>query len=137
MGCLGLLHITKKSTRTLATKKTPYNQLEGTWNNRVYKMDGFQGGKKTFRVNTTESIRMNTDYINVNDNTILEELINSPEVYLLEGFQTDVNYSLLNQYVTPVRLKTSSFTRKTVANDKLIQYTFEIEKSKTFRTQSV
>ena len=96
-----------------------------------------QGGKKTFRVNTTESIRMNTDYINVNDNTILEELINSPEVYLLEGFQTDVNYSLLNQYVTPVRLKTSSFTRKTVANDKLIQYTFEIEKSKTFRTQSV
>ena len=58
-------------------------------------------------------------------------------MYLLEGFQTDVNYSLLNQYVTPVRLKTSSFTRKTVANDKLIQYTFEIEKSKTFRTQSV
>ena len=128
---------TKKSTRTLATKKTTYNQLEGTWNNRVYKMDGFQGGKKTFRVNTTESIRMNTDFISVDDNTILEELINSPEVYLLEGFQTDVNYSLLNQYVTPVRLKTSSFTRKTVANNKLIQYTFEIEKSKTFRTQSV
>ena len=80
---------------------------------------------------------MNTDYISVNDNTILEELINSPEVYLLDGFQSDANYSLLNQYVTPVRLSTSSFARKTVANDKLIQYTFEIEKSKTFRTQSV
>tara|TARA_R100001440_G_scaffold44488_2_gene64292 strand:- start:9302 stop:10738 length:1437 start_codon:yes stop_codon:yes gene_type:complete len=128
---------TKKSSRTLSTQKTTYNQLEGTWNNRVYKMDGFQGGKKTFRVNTTESIRMNTDYISVNDNTILEELINSPEVYLLDGFQSDANFSLLNQYVTPVRLKTSSFARKTVANDKLIQYTFEIEKSKTFRTQSV
>ena len=128
---------TKKSTRTLATQKTTYNQLEGTWNDRVYKMEGFQGGKKTFRVNATESIRMNTDFISVNDNTVLEELINSPEVYLLQGFQADPLYSLLNQYVTPVRLKTSSFTRKTVANDKLIQYTFEIEKSKTFRTQSV
>jgi len=128
---------TKKSTRTLSTQKTTYNQLEGTWNDRVYKMEGFQGGKKTFRVNATESIRMNTDFISVNDNTVLEELINSPEVYLLQGFQADPLYSLLNQYVTPVRLKTSSFTRKTVANDKLIQYTFEIEKSKTFRTQSV
>ena len=128
---------TKKSTRTLSTQKTTYNQLEGTWNDRVYKMEGFQGGKKTFRVNATESIRMNTDFISVNDNTVLEELINSPEVYLLQGFQADPLYSLLNQYVTPVRLKTSSFTRKTVANDKLIQYTFEIEKSKTFRTQSI
>ena len=56
---------------------------------------------------------------------------------LLDGFQTDGTNAALNQYVTPVRLTTSSFTRKTVANDKLIQYTFEIEKSKTFRTQSV
>jgi len=48
----------------------------------------------------------------------------------------DVSPSL-NQYVTPVRFTTSSFTKKTVANDKLIQYTFEVEKSKTLRTQSV
>jgi hypothetical protein len=44
--------------------------------------------------------------------------------------------SALNQYVTPARLTTSSYTRKTVANDKLMQYTFEVEKSKTLRTQS-
>jgi len=44
---------------------------------------------------------------------------------------------MLNQYVVPVRLSTSSHTIKTVANDKLIQYTFEVEKSKTLRTQSV
>ena len=68
---------------------------------------------------------------------MFEELINSPEVYLLSGYQTDSSNSLLNQYVTPVRLTTSSFTRKTIANDKLLQYTFEIEKSKTLRTQSV
>jgi len=45
--------------------------------------------------------------------------------------------ALLNTYVTPVRLTTSNFTRKTVANDKLIQYSFEVEKSKKLRTQSV
>jgi hypothetical protein len=69
---------------------------------------------------------------------MFEELINSPEVYLLKEFQdTTETFSALNQYVIPVRLTTSSFTRKTVANDKLIQYTFEVEKSKTLRTQSI
>lgn len=126
----------KKSIRTISTKGSTYQQLAGTWNESIYRLDGFKGGKKTFRVNATEKISMNTDLISEDDNVIFEELINSPEVYQLEGFQTDT-FSALNQYVTPVRLTTSSFTKKTIANDKLIQYTFEIEKSKTLRTQSI
>jgi hypothetical protein len=82
---------------------------------------------------------MNSDFVSEDEAVIFEELVNSPEVYLLKGY---VRYgaetsSVLNQYVTPVRLLTSSFTKKTVANDKLMQYTFEIEKSKTLRTQAV
>jgi hypothetical protein len=84
-----------------------------------------------------EKITMNTDFVTEADAVIFEELINSPEVYLLKGYQTDDARSVLNQYVTPVRLTTSSFTTKTIANDKLMQYTFEVEKSKTLRTQSV
>ena len=80
---------------------------------------------------------MNTDFVSESENVMFEELINSPEVYILDGFQYDANFSALNQYVIPVRLTTSSFTKKTVANDKLIQYSFEVEKSKTLRTQSV
>jgi hypothetical protein len=88
-------------------------------------------------MNATERITMNTDFVSEDFNTIFEELVNSPEVYMLEGFQTDDSQAVLNTYVTPVRLTTSSFTKKTVANDKLIQYTFDIEKSKTLRTQSI
>jgi hypothetical protein len=80
---------------------------------------------------------MNTDFVSESENEMFEELINSPEVYILEGYQTDGSFSALNRYVKPVRLTTSSFVKKTVANDKLIQYTFEVEKSKTLRTQSV
>ena len=80
---------------------------------------------------------MNTDFVSEADSEWFEELINSPEVYMLEGFQTDIAFSMLNTYVTPVRLTTSSYTRKTIANDKLMQYTFEIEKSKTLRTQAI
>lgn len=120
----------KKSTRSISTKGSTYNQLAGTWNSSTYRADGFKGGKKSFRVNATEKIKMNTDFVSADYNTTFEELINSPEVYILDGFQSDNPNALLNTYVTPVRLTTSNFTRKTVANDKLIQYSFEVEKSK-------
>ena len=128
---------TKKSVRSISTKGSTYEQLAGTWNEAVYRVDSYKGGKKAFRVNATEKITMNTDFVSADENVMFEELINSPEVYILEGYQTDGSFSALNQYVIPTRLITSSFTKKTVANDKLIQYSFEVEKSKTLRTQSV
>ena len=128
---------TKKSIRSTSTQGSTYHQLGGSWNESLYRPDSFKGGKKSFRVNATERITMNTNFVSEDDNVMFEELINSPEVYLLEGHQTDAANAVLNNYVTPVRLTTSSFTKKTSANDKLIQYTFEIEKSKTLRTQSI
>ena len=129
---------TKKSTKTISTKGVTYEQLAGTWNDNRYYPDGFSGGKKAFRVNATEKIKMNTDFVTENDTVIFEELINSPEVYVLGTFNDDDrNDLILNTYVTPARITTSSFTRKTIANDKLMQYTFEVEKSKTLRTQSI
>jgi hypothetical protein len=128
---------TQKSIKTLTTRGSTYNQLGGTWNESAYYLDTYKGGTKAFRVNTTEKITMNTGFVTENDTVMFEELINSPEVYLLEGYQTDLTTPALNQYVTPVRLLTSDFTKKTIANDKLMQYTFEIEKSRTLRTQSV
>ena len=126
-----------KSTKMISTKGSTYQQLSGTWNEYTYKVNGFKGGKKAFRVNAKEKIKMNTDFVSEAESEWFEELINSPEVYILEGYKTDITFPNLNTYVTPVRLTTSSFTRKTVANDKLMQYTFEVEKSKTLRTQSV
>ena len=130
-----------KSTKSISTKGSTYQQLEGTWNESTYAVNGYKGGKKSFRVNATEKITMNTDFVNEEESVWFEELINSPEVYILEGYQTDATtafvYSSLNKYVTPTRLITSSYTRKTVANDKLMQYTFEVEKSKTLRTQAI
>jgi len=128
---------TMKSTKTISTKGSTYEQLAGTWNESIYSPSGFRGGKKAFRVNATEKIKMNTDFVNESESQWFEELINSPEVYILDVFQPDPTTPLLSTYVTPARLTTSSYTRKTVANDKLMQYTFEVEKSKTLRTQSV
>ena len=126
-----------KSAKTTSTKGSTYQQIEGTWNESTYQVNGFKGGKKAFRVNATEKISMNTDFVSESESEWFEDLINSPEVYILDGYQSQAANPALNQYATPVRLTTSSYTKKTVANDKLMQYTFEVEKSKTLRTQSV
>lgn len=126
---------TKKSVRSLQTNRTSYTQLGGTWNESTYKINGFSGGKKNFRVNSKELITVNTDYLVDADALWFEDLINSPEVYILNGFSSDAK-GMVNKYVEPVTVTTSSYTRKTKANDKLIQYTFELEKSKNKRIQS-
>ena len=134
---------TMKSSVSISTKKTKYEQLQGTWNKESYRVLGYKGGQKTFRVNATERIKMNTDFLSESESEWFEELINSPEVYILEGWQkwayspTSKVKAALNQYVTPVVLKTSSWKKKTKANDKLIQYTFEVEKSKLLKTQAI
>ena len=127
---------TKKSIKTLSTEGSTYTQLEGTWNEARYNIDSYKGGKKSFRVNSTEKIKMNTGFVAEDENVMFEELINSPEVYLLNGYGTD-NFTAFNTYVVPVRVTSKSFTTKTVANDRLMQYTFEIEKTKTLRTQAI
>ena len=136
-GCWDYYTFTQKSITSVSTKGSTYNQLQGTWNDAYYRLDSFKGGTKPFRVNATEKITVNTDFLSENDNIMFEELMNSPEVYILEEYQTDATNSALNKYVTPVRITTSSFTKNTVANDKLIQYSFDLEKTKTYRTQAV
>ena len=133
----------KKSVRSIQTKGTTYTQLGGTWNESKFKIRGYKGGKKSFRVNAKEKIRINTDFVTEQDAVWFEELMSSPEVYILNGYSLDKYESqttisgILNKYVQPVLLTSTDFIRKTRANDKLIQYTFEIERNKDNRTQTV
>ena len=133
----------QKSVRSINTNKTTYTQLGGTWNDVKYSPNGFRGGKKNFRVNSKERIKLNTDYLLDQDSTWFEELINSPEVYIINSFSTDFNEAsatksgIINKYVEPVLLTTSNWTKKTKANDKLIQYTIEVERNKNQRTQAI
>ena len=127
----------KKSVKSLTTRKSQYTQLGGTWNKGSYRPHGYKGGMKNFRVNAKESIKLNTDYLTDAESIWLEELLNSPEVYIINTYSSDDTDGIINKYVEPVILTTSSFTRKTQANDKLIQYTIDVERNTDLRTQSI
>ena len=127
----------QKSVRSITTSKQQYTQNNGTWNKASYRPHGFKGGMKNFRVNAKERLQINTDFLNDIESAWIEELMNSPEVYIINQYSADDTAGIINKYVEPVILTTSSFTRKTKANDKLIQYTFEIERNSDLRTQAV
>tara|TARA_R100001244_G_scaffold37310_1_gene33930 strand:- start:1235 stop:2722 length:1488 start_codon:yes stop_codon:yes gene_type:complete len=131
---------TMKSIRSIKTKRIPYTQMTGTWNSKYYEVQGYRGGKKNFRVNTTEMIKFNSDFVTEEEGDWFEQLIGSTEVYILEGYsklQDPAQNVALNTEVQPITITTSKFIRKTIANDKLMQYTFEAEKAKVNRTQAV
>ena len=130
---------TMKNTRSVTTNRTTYTQLGGTWNEVTYKPYSYKGGMKNFNTNAKERLQLNTDFLSDLDSIWLEQLFTSPEVYIIKDFDANDtgsgNTSKINKYVEPVLITSSSYTRKTRANDKLIQYTIEIERNKNNRLQ--
>ena len=139
MGTWDYFNFTKKNVRKVNSKRETYQQLKGTWNETTYKKYGYQGGQKTFSTNSKEVITLQSDFVTEEASAWLEELFTSPDVFVLQERSTDkaaglVN-NILNKYVQPCVVKSSSYTKKTTANDKLKQYTLEIEMSHNKRIQ--
>ena len=75
--------------------------------------------KKTFNANATESVVLNTGFVNELMNPYFEELMVSEHIWLTDS----------SANIFPVNLKESSFAKKTSLNDRLINYTMSFDKS--------
>ena len=71
---------------------------------------------------------LNTDYITEADANLLEKLIITQNVFVVENADTSTT--------EPVIITSSSHIRKTIVNDSLIQYTIEIEYANERNTNS-
>ena len=131
-------NFTKKSIRSFNTKRKSYTQITGTWNESKFRLNGHSGGKKNYNSSISEKIKLNTDYITEAEAVWLEELFISNDVYILEQSSTDsATQGYMRKYIQPATITNSTHTRKTKANDRLIQYTFEVETTKTKKTQRI
>jgi len=131
-------NFTKKSTRTLSTRRKSFTQISGTWNESVYRLKDHQGGKKYFNASVSEQISVNTDFITEEESEWLEELFLSNDVYILNQRSTDsADEGYMRKYIEPVTLTGTTHTRKTKANDRLIQYRFTLETTRTKNTQRI
>ena len=100
----------------------------GRFNGSKWSYNNTMRGKKTRQVTAVLKETLNTDWITEQDANLLEKLIMSTDVYIVENADTT--------YTEPVMITDTSFVKKTVANDKLIQYTIQIEYANPINTNS-
>jgi hypothetical protein len=117
-----------KSTQTLSVERNNYNALIGTYNKSVWRYNDTQRGKNTRQTIATLTETLNTDWISETDAFLMEKLLMSTNVYILQNNDTE--------FTQGVMVTDSSIVKKTVANDKLIQYTFNIEYANPVNTNS-
>ena len=104
---------TMKRTDTMNVTKEEYktNMLNATGSYTVAKH-----ARQTYNSMAKESFVLNTDFIKEDLNSVIEQLLQTEQCWILENSQT-----------LPVIPKTSSLQFKTSLNDQLIQYTVEID----------
>ena len=131
-------NFTQKNIRNLRTTRKAYKQLSGTWNKSYFQLSGHVGGMKNYNSTIKESITLNTDYITEEEASWLEQLFISNDVYMLtDSPLSEATTGTIRRYVQPVRITSEEMTRKTKANDKLIQYTFELETNRTKKSHKI
>jgi hypothetical protein len=73
--------------------------------------------RQSYNANATESITLNSGFVDECSNSSYEELMVSEYIWMVDAADT----------IYPVNLTESSFTKKTKLNDKLINYTMSFD----------
>ena len=128
LGCYDYFNFKMKSISTIEVNRDNYNSMLGTFNKSRWRYNNTQRGKTTRQTTAILKETLQTDWISEQDANLLEKLVYSTDVYILENLDTD--------FTEGVVVTDSSFVKKTVANDKLIQYTINIEYANPINTNS-
>ena len=128
LGCYDYFNFKKKSTQRIEVTRNNYNTIMGRFNASKWYYNNTMRGKKTREVTAVLKETLNTDWITEEDGRLLEKLIMSTDVYIVENGDTE--------FTQGVMITDSSFTRKTRANDKMMQYTIQIEYANDINTNS-
>tara|TARA_R100001594_G_scaffold7146_3_gene19631 strand:+ start:1713 stop:3167 length:1455 start_codon:yes stop_codon:yes gene_type:complete len=117
-----------KSTQTLEFERNTYSTLLGNYNAEKFNYNDSERGKTNRQTTAKLTETLNTDWIKEEQAQLLESLIGSTNVEMVQNSDTT--------YTQPVMITDTSFIKKTVANDKMIQYSIKIEYSNPVNTNS-
>ena len=128
LGCYDYFNFRKKSTQRIEVTRNNYSSIMGRFNASKWYYNNTMRGKKTRQVTAILKETLNTDWITEDQAYLLEKLIMSTDVYIVENADTT--------YTQGVMIVDKSIMKKTQANDKLIQYTIQIEYANPVNTNS-
>jgi len=103
-----------KSVENVSTRSETFKRNIFTYSSSNYDTKSHQ--TKTFNKTGKKRFTLNTDYLAEAYNAVIEDIMLSEYVWIFVG-----------SVIHPVTVVTSSLIKKTSLNDKLIQYTIEVE----------
>ena len=128
VGCYDYFNFKMKSTQTIEVTRNNYNTIMGRFNASKWYYNNTMRGKKTREVTAVLKETLNTDWMTEDQAYLMEKLIMSTDVYIVENADTE--------FTQGVMVTDSSIVKKTIANDKLIKYTIQIEYANNVNTNS-
>ena len=128
LGCYDYFNFKLKSTQTIDIERKKYGKMLGHFNKSKYYYMNFGKGQAVRQATAKKKETLNTDFISEADGYLIEKLLMSTSVFVVKNASTQVTESVI--------VTDSSFVKKTVANDKLIQYSITIEYSNELNTNS-
>ena len=115
-----------KSSKTFSTKSEEFKRNIFQYTGVRYSVTDHQ--KQVFNKNGTTKYTLNTDYITEAYVEVMHDIMLSEYVWIKTGGST----SLTQNANRPVKVVTNSLVWKTSLNDRLIQYTLEVEDSNDY-----
>ena len=107
-----------KSEESTDVKRKNYDQNPHSFTGFGWTYDKADRGRTQYDTQLTKKLTVNTNYLNETESAWMESLFTSPEIY-----------QELNNELIAVNINGNSIQKKTSLNDKLMQYTFELEYS--------
>ena len=117
-GALQDFYFVLKSIESTNVKSEQYKR--SIFSDATLSYKTYQHQKQLFHTNGNDAITLNTDYIDEENNKVIEELMLSEQTWITRITDEE-------ELILPVVPKTKSVTYKTSVNDKLVQYTIEFD----------
>jgi hypothetical protein len=129
LGAYDYFNFKMKSMQTVEVSRNTFESMIGNFNSGTYSYYNTQRGKQVRKTSAILKETLNTEWISEEDATLLEGLIKSTNVEIIENSDT--------LYTVPVLITDTSFVRKTQVNDGMkIKYTINIEYANSLNTNS-
>lgn len=110
------------------TKK--YQPQLGTWTGQTLQYNRYDSSVLNYVSDSTQTLSVNTDWINEDYNDILKQLLVSDEIYWVYDEGTDYQNDSL---IRPITIKTETIQFKTGVVDKVIQYAFDFDYGQQYK----
>jgi len=117
----------KKSVKRYGVNKKTYNQQK-TLNTKIWNRQSYDSSETVFYGQAEEFLTVDSNYVQQNDSIIIEELLMSPYVYIIEdNWLPATNQEYIYPYLIPCTVQNKEVKVLEQKYQRLFQYTIELK----------